>query len=169
MATVHKSNGSPEVHMVVERQGDFGEDEAVVRKLNPDPEKSILTLKDSLDQMIESLKAMLESKAPNAPSHFFIKVDNQMVNLRLNDVLWIEAYGDYVSFYTDKTRYVVHSTMKAVETRLPADQFARVHRSFIVRQDKIDLIEESLIQIGKKLIPIGESYRPILMSRLSFF
>ena len=142
--------------------------EGIVRELKPDTENSIQTLKDSLTQMIGKLKDLLESKSPSAPACFFIKADNQMVNLRLNDVLWVEAYGDYVSFYTDKTRYVVHGTMKAVENKLPTDQFARVHRSFIVRQDKIDLIEESLIQIGKKLIPIGESYRPLLMARLSF-
>lgn len=97
----------------------------------------------------------------------FIKANDQIVNLKLSDVLWVEAYGDYVNFNTEKTRYLVHSTMKAIENKLPGDQFTRVHRSFIIRPDKIDLIEESLVQIGKKLIPIGESYRQDFFAKLS--
>ena len=97
----------------------------------------------------------------------FIKANDQIINLKLDDVLWVEAYGDYINFVTEKTKYLVHSTMKSIEGRLPEEQFARVHRSFIIRPDKIDLIEESLIQIGKKLIPIGESYRQNLLSRLN--
>jgi DNA-binding LytR/AlgR family response regulator len=98
----------------------------------------------------------------------FVKSNNQVVKIMLQDILWVEAYGDYVSIFTDKDRYVIHATMKGIEGKLPADQFLRVHRSFIIRIDKINAIEDTLIVIGKKLIPIGESFKNELMSRLKF-
>lgn len=98
----------------------------------------------------------------------FVKANNQVVKIMLHDILWVEAYGDYVSIFTDKDRYVIHATMKGIEGKLPSDQFLRVHRSFIIRVDKINAIEDTLIVIGKKLIPIGESFKTELMSRLKF-
>lgn len=133
---------------------------------NPYPLMNLMT---SFWQEAEKLVEMTLSKKDKESKiiSIFVKANDQIINLKLNDILWVEAYGDYVNFFTEKTRYLVHSTMKGIETKLPSEQFARVHRSFIIRQDKIDLIEESLIQIGKKLIPIGESYRNDLMSRLN--
>jgi len=129
---------------------------------------AVLKLLGSAWQEMERLieRAVKKEKNPKSES-IFIKANDQIINLRLHDVLWIEAYGDYVNFFTDKTRYLVHSTMKGIEAKLPTDQFTRVHRSFIIRTDKIDLIDESIVQIGKKLIPIGESYRNELMSKLN--
>lgn len=98
----------------------------------------------------------------------FVKANNQVVKIMLQDILWVEAHGDYVSIFTDKDRYVIHATMKGIEGKLPSDQFLRVHRSFIIRVDKINAIEDTLIVIGKKLIPIGESFKTELMSRLKF-
>jgi len=98
----------------------------------------------------------------------FVKANNQIVSVRLKDITWVEAYGDYVNIFTEKDRLVVHATMKGIESRLPSNQFIRVHRSFIVRLDKINAIEDTLIVIGKKLIPIGDSYRNELMKKLNF-
>jgi DNA-binding LytR/AlgR family response regulator len=109
-----------------------------------------------------------QEKKELSVNSIFIKANDQIINLKLSDILWVEAYGDYVNFFTRETRYLVHATMKAVESKLPTVQFARVHRSFIIRFDKIDLIEESIIQINKKLIPIGESYRSEFFSQLNF-
>jgi DNA-binding LytR/AlgR family response regulator len=100
-------------------------------------------------------------------SSIFVKANNQIVNVNLTDIHYIEAYGDYVNIFTEKDRLVVHSTMKGIESRLPVNQFRRVHRSFIVRQDKIHSIDETLIVIGKKLIPIGESYKTELMTSIN--
>lgn len=57
--------------------------------------------------------------------------------------------------------------MKGMENKLSSDHFLRVHRSYIVRLEKIKAIEETIIIIGKKLIPIGDSYRSTLMKRLN--
>jgi DNA-binding LytR/AlgR family response regulator len=98
----------------------------------------------------------------------FVKANNQIMSIKLTDIQWVEAYGDYVNIYTEKDRLVIHSTMKGIESKLPSEQFIRVHRSYIIRIDKINAIDETLIVIGKKLIPIGDSYKAELMNRLKF-
>ncbi|MCE2733799.1 MAG: LytTR family DNA-binding domain-containing protein [Cyclobacteriaceae bacterium] len=108
-----------------------------------------------------------EKDSYTTPESVFVKANNQIVGIRLADITWIEAYGDYVNIYTEKDRFIVHSTMKGIENKMPRDQFIRVHRSFIVRFDRIQAIEDTVVIIGKKLIPIGESYRPELMRRLN--
>lgn len=116
----------------------------------------------------------LEERLSSAPETsvdlegMFVRNNNQMSRILFRNILWIEAFGDYVNILTEQERFVVHATMKGIQAKLPSDQFMRVHRSFIVRTDKIDAIEDTLIVINKKLIPIGESYRADMMARLNF-
>ena len=97
----------------------------------------------------------------------YVKVDSQLVKVQSRDILWVEAFGDYVNIVTEATKYIVHSTMKGMENRLSQEHFVRVHRSYIIRLEKIKAIEETITIIGKKLIPIGDSYRSGLMKRLN--
>ena len=70
---------------------------------------------------------------------------------------------------TFESRYTIHSTMKDIVKKLPDDQFIRVHRSFIVRIDKIAAIEYPNLQLekDKKSIPIGGSFREELIKKLN--
>ncbi len=125
----------------------------------------------SLERFLKTMNR-IESKLASAPKatngSMYVKANNQLINLSLSTINYIEAYGDYVNIFTEKERFIVHGTMKGMESKLPADEFVRVHRSHIVRLDKINAIEETVIIIGKKLIPIGDSYRHVLMNQLSF-
>jgi DNA-binding LytR/AlgR family response regulator len=117
----------------------------------------------------DRVKARLTSDEENTMNTdaVFVKVDSQLVKVKTTDILWVEAFGDYVNIFTENDKYIVHSTMKGMENKLPSDHFLRVHRSYIVRLEKIKAIEETIIIIGKKLIPIGDSYRSTLMKRLN--
>lgn len=108
-----------------------------------------------------------DEEIKSSADSLFAKVNSQLINISMKDIQWIEAYGDYVTLNTERDKFVVHSTMKGIERKLPSQDFIRVHRSYIVRIDKIKSIEETLIIIGKKLIPIGDSYRSTLMKRLT--
>jgi len=117
---------------------------------------------------VNRIESKLAATAKSVNGSMFVKANNQLINLSLSTINYVEAYGDYVNIFTEKDRYIVHGTMKGMEAKLPGDEFVRVHRSHIVRIDKINAIEETVIIIGKKLIPIGDSYRNILMNQLSF-
>ena len=96
----------------------------------------------------------------------FIKVDSLLVNFDLKEVLYLEAYGDYVKIHTDKKTFVVHTKLRTMEDTLPAKDFVRVHRSYIVRIDKIKNIDTGNLQLGNKIIPISNSYRPGLFEKI---
>ena len=107
-----------------------------------------------------------ETKPKQEDKPVFVKVDGRLVKLNLDSVRWIEAKGDYALIQTTDKSLITHTTLKALVEKLPADLFARVHRSFIVHLDHIDDIDDATLVIGTKTIPIGSSYRTGFMSRL---
>ncbi|GJQ63084.1 MAG: DNA-binding response regulator [Melioribacteraceae bacterium] len=120
---------------------------------------------------VEKAKEKINSTAPvnTAPKDdsVFIKVDSRLVKLQKQDILYIEALRDYVIVHTDSKKYTVFSTMKGIEKNLPSDEFIRVHRSYIIRLDKILDIEDNTLVIKNKVVPIGPSYKSELMNRLN--
>jgi DNA-binding LytR/AlgR family response regulator len=119
-------------------------------------------------------KAMGNLRKPAAPTPagaepvntVFVKVDSLLVSFNLKEVYYIEAYGDYVKIHTESKTFVVHTKLRTVEDTLPDRDFARVHRSFIVRIDKIKNIDTSNLQVSTKIIPISNSYRPLLLEKI---
>lgn len=99
----------------------------------------------------------------------FVKSNSRLVKVNTCDIYFVEALKDYVVINTNTARYTIHSTMKDIEKKLPASDFIRVHRSFIVRIDKIVAIEQPnlILEEDKKLIPIGGSYKDDLAKRLN--
>ena len=99
----------------------------------------------------------------------FVKSNSRLVKVKTSDIYFVEALKDYVVINTNSARYTIHSTMKDIEKKLPTSDFIRVHRSFIVRIDKIVAIEQPnlILEEDKKLIPIGGSYKDDLAKRLN--
>lgn len=106
----------------------------------------------------------------NANNHefIFVKASSRLVKINTKDIFFIEALKDYVVINTVDTRYTIHSTMKEIEQKMGKKDFVRVHRSFIVRLDKIANIDYPNLNLenDKKSIPIGGSYRDDLNSRI---
>ena len=117
---------------------------------------------------ISRIRSINSSKVELSPekSDVFVKSDGKLTKVLLEDIQWIEAQRDYVLIHTDAKQHFIHSTMKRLSDRLKSDSFIRVHRSFIVRFDKITDIQDSSIAIGKKVIPIGASFKEALMRRI---
>lgn len=99
----------------------------------------------------------------------FVKSNSRLVKLKNSDIYFVEALKDYVVINALNSRYTIHSTMKDIEKKLPSDEFVRVHRSFIVRLDKIAAIEQPnlILENDKKVIPIGGSYKEELSNRIN--
>jgi DNA-binding LytR/AlgR family response regulator len=113
------------------------------------------------------LFSIVENKEVSA-DFIFVKSNSRLVKLKTEDIYYIEALKDYVVIHTADTRYTIHSTMKDIETKMGTSDFIRVHRSFIVRLDKIASIEfpNLTLENDKKVIPIGGSYRDDLNNRI---
>jgi two-component system response regulator LytT len=124
-------------------------------------EAEVLKERDLLFNLVESQGATKDL--------LFVKSNSRLVKLKMSDIYYVEALKDYVVINTLNTRYTIHSTMKDIEAKLPESEFLRVHRSFIVRIDKIVAIEQPnlILENDKKVIPIGGSYKDELAKRLN--
>jgi DNA-binding LytR/AlgR family response regulator len=103
-----------------------------------------------------------------ADGYVFIKDKGQMFRVNFEEIIYIEALGDYVMVHSKSKRYTTLMTMKKLEQMLPTDNFARVHRSYIVAIDKITSINgnDFDLQAGDKRIPIGETYKQELLKKI---
>ena len=90
--------------------------------------------------------------------YIFVKSDYQMVKINLKDILYIEGLDDYIKIYLPQKSILTLMTLKTIALKLPAKEFLRVHRSYIVPVTRIDHISKSKIKVGDKEIPIGVSY-----------
>ena len=100
-------------------------------------------------------------------NEFYINIDRRFIKIEFAFVNIIEAKGDYIHIKTENKNYVVHSTLKKIEEKLPKDLFLKVHRSFIINTKKIIDIEDNSVLIGKDVIPVSRANRPDLMKRLN--
>lgn len=95
---------------------------------------------------------------PTKTGYIFIKVENKMVRVELDDIIYIEGLKNYVSIHTKTQKIITLQVMKQLEEILPPTRFVRVHKSFIVALDKINSIERQEIYLKDKIIPIGNTY-----------
>jgi DNA-binding LytR/AlgR family response regulator len=126
-------------------------------------EQEIIKERDFLFSIVENKEG--------SNDFIFVKSNSKLVKLKTEDIYYIEALKDYVVIHTTDTRYTIHSTMKEIESKMGTADFIRVHRSFIVRLDKIASIEfpNLTLENDKKVIPIGGSYRDDLNNRIKMF
>jgi two-component system LytT family response regulator len=89
----------------------------------------------------------------------FVKTEHKIQKVNIDEICFIEGLKDYISIYTPKERIITLQNMKKMEEILPAYNFMRVHKSYIVAINKIDSIERGRILIADKIIPIGDTYR----------
>jgi DNA-binding LytR/AlgR family response regulator len=123
-------------------------------------EKEVLKARDLFYSIIEN---------KDSKDFIFVKSKSRLVKIKTADIYFVEALKDYVVINTLDSRYTIHSTMKDIVTKLEPENFIRVHRSFIVRLDKISSIEYPNLHLenDKKIIPIGGSFKDDLIKKLN--
>ncbi|MDB5121329.1 MAG: ypdB 2 [Sphingobacteriales bacterium] len=110
-------------------------------------------------------EAPVNSELPVSASaqdeYLYVKVEYQYIKLFLKDILYVESLGDYIKFHLVNTAKPVMSlmTLKSLEEKIPASQFMRIHRSFIIALDKIDAVTKNSVQIGKMIINVTDQYK----------
>lgn len=99
------------------------------------------------------------------PRYIFIKVDGINLKLMLEDIRYVEAYGNYLKIFSTEKMYLVTDTMINFMTQLD-DDFIRVHKSYIVPLSKIEKLIGNRVHIGEDQIPIGNTYKSDLKGRI---
>ena len=82
------------------------------------------------------------------------------------DILYIEGLRNYVQFVCKEEKVISLQNMKALEEELPAKQFIRIHKSYIINLDQIQQVEGNAVNIQGKILPIGQSYRTPFFNRI---
>jgi two-component system response regulator LytT len=106
------------------------------------------------------------SKPKDTSNDFYVNIDRRLIKIDLPSIYLVEAKGDYIHIKTEEKNYVVHSTLKKIEEKLPDSLFLKIHRSYIINIKKIIDIEDNSVLIKKEVIPVSRSKRPELMKRL---
>ena len=131
--------------------------------LKPITFERFLRTVDKLVQRLESKTAPTPApeRTPSEPSpaFVFVKDGTKLVKVRLDDILYVEGLKDYVTIHTRTQKVISLQRLKALEEQLPADKFIRIHNSYIVALDAIEVIHKGDVQIGQAVLPIGETYK----------
>ena len=131
----------------------------------------------SFDRLVKAVNKISENQTTKTvikevstednSTRFFVKGDKKHHQIDLNDVLYIEAYGNYTKLYLKDEMIVSHEKISHYEAMLNDGNFLRVHKSFIVAIDKIKFIEGNRILIHEHKIPIGQTYKSTVNKLLS--
>ena len=121
--------------------------------------KAIMRVKEVFDSNSKEVKSDKE--------YFFFREKGVATKLKISDILYIQAMGDYINIHTPEKKHTIHYTLTAIENELPKEKFLRVHRSYIISIDKVDTVEDGTAYIYQTNIPVGDTHRSALMKKLN--
>lgn len=98
--------------------------------------------------------------------HLYVKTGYEQVKVIYDDILFLEATGNYVTFVLPDKKVLARSTFAETVQGLPQQAFVRVHRSYIVAVNKIDKVERHQVTIGAHKVPVSEAYQQQLQMML---
>ncbi len=96
----------------------------------------------------------------------YVKINGALIKLNTKDIFLIESETDNLIIYTNTEKYILHSTLKKLQAKLPSGLFMRANNSFMVRFDKISKIDDNMVVINDKFIPLNPSNKTKLLKRL---
>lgn len=120
----------------------------------------------AVNKAIEKLNTSAQNNNAASSDFIFLKADKKNHKVDLESIQYIEAIGDYMKVITDSGQLIVNETMKKMQEELPATQFIRVHKGFIISRNRIKFIEGNYVQVADKSIPIGATYRNELLASI---
>jgi len=127
--------------------------------------KAISKYKSNLDESNIPQRA-LSSIKPIEKEYVYVKSNKKNYKVAFKDILYIESIKDYVRINTQDQKHMVKTTLTDFETKLPAHQFLKLHRSYIVNIDYVTAHTAKDVEIGTIEIPIGISYKQKVMDTL---
>ncbi|MFD1757545.1 LytR/AlgR family response regulator transcription factor [Rufibacter sediminis] len=99
--------------------------------------------------------------------HLYIKTGYEQIKVLYDDILYLEATGNYVTFALKDKNILSRSTFLEAINLLPPEKFVRVHRSYVVATSKIEKVERHQVTINRKTIPLSEAFRQSLTAYLA--
>lgn len=131
----------------------------------------------AFDRFLQSVNKFFELTNTSLPANsstektpkndfIFVRADRKMLKVTFSDILYIESLSDYIKIHTKETTIVTRETISNIETKLPQNEFLRIHRSFIVAISQVTSYTNEYVEIGKKAISISRSYKDSVLTKL---
>ena len=98
--------------------------------------------------------------------YLYVKTGFDQVKVLFDDILYLEAAGNYVTFVLKTGALLSRSTFNEAIGKLPVDKFIRIHRSFVISANKIDKLERHQVTIQQTVIPVGDAYSQDLQAAM---
>uniref|UniRef100_UPI0032180A64 LytR/AlgR family response regulator transcription factor n=1 Tax=uncultured Draconibacterium sp. TaxID=1573823 RepID=UPI0032180A64 len=108
----------------------------------------------------------LEPKENGDILHIMVRANKKSYRLNLDEIIYLEAQGDYVRFVTEDKTLMVHGTMKEFLEQLPENKFGRIHKSYVIALGKVVYLEGNLVKMGEYKLPVSLSYKDELIEKL---
>lgn len=109
-----------------------------------------------------------DSKLNNASDDdLWLKVDKKFIRISPAEIIYIESLKDYIRIKTKCSELITYQTLVGIMEKLPANKFIRIHKSFIISLQKVDVIEGNMVRIANKTLPIGRSFRQALIEKIN--
>ena len=96
----------------------------------------------------------------------FIRDKGRLVKVAIDDIHYAEADDNYVTLFTPAKKFVITSTLSAVEEKLKSPHHLRIHRSYLVDLRKVTAVEEGYVRLGTQSLPVGKTHKEALMARI---
>ncbi len=120
----------------------------------------------SFERFLKAMNKVMETQTPtinrvveNNHVSFFLKGDKKTHQIHTDDILFVEAHGNYTKVFLTEEMIISHEKISSLGELLPAPEFLRVHKSFIVATNKIKIVEGNRIAMGEHFVPIGQTYK----------
>lgn len=97
----------------------------------------------------------------------FVKTENRLEKIMINDILYIEGMRDYLRIHTTNKKIMTLQSFSELEQLIPPHLVCRVHKSYMVATNKIESIERSRIKIADQLIPVSETYKEAFLQLIN--
>ena len=128
--------------------------------MKPIPYSRFLTAIGKFKHFAEAEDALLEVSDRN---FIYINIGKKNIKIFLDDIFYIESFREYINIHTKAEIFIVKMPISRMEEALDKKQFIRIHKSYIVSISKIEMKSASEIQVDGKKLPIGRTYKPVIL------
>ena len=116
---------------------------------------------------VHKVQQKYQKSTKQEPATILLRADKKLHRVKIDEIHFLEALGDYVKVHCQDKTIVVHTTLQKLLEEFPGGEMMRVHKSFAIALDKIELIEGNQIHILDSKIPIGKTYKTEFMQAIN--
>ena len=118
----------------------------------------------AVNRAVERFAFSSEIQAQN--EHIMVRANKKNYRINFNDILYLEAQGDYVKFVGNELSLMVHGTMKEFLLQLPQNRFERIHKSYVISLSRVKYVEGNQVKVGEKKLPVSLNFKENLLKKL---